>query len=429
MKGRTLVAAALAAAVAAGIASAAHAGGLARPNVVSARGVALGGAFTAIADDPSAWYYNPAGAAWGEDAVSLGLEAVYAPRSYTPLPDSTGTPQPAQKASAVAPVPTLGIVVHPRTNGVPSRVAFGAGLWNVFGGQIKFDKFADPNKKAVNSSTDLVFELGAGVAYEVDDVLAIGGDIRMGLGMFSVDATANPIDSNLSSVGVGVGANLGIMLRPVHGLQIGAAWRSGMNVSTSGSGTTGSGTSVTTLDVQQLQKWPQVGSLGVAVSSGPHLRVSGQVDWTQWSKFDSLLIEFPGAPSSNQNFDLGWKDNWSFRGGAEWRLAGGGAVRVGGYYDTNAVPDRSIERQYLDSNKKGVSGGGTGVFGKWRIDGAVDFTLPGTRTVPDNSADYTGWNPCGPGLGDARPHPCANVAPGDYYGYVVTVELAVARTL
>jgi long-chain fatty acid transport protein len=425
---RSLIAAGLAAAACAALAPAARAGGLARPNVVSARGVALGGAFTAIADDTTAWYYNPAGAAWADDAVSLGLEAVYAPRSYTPLPDSTGAPQPAQKAAALAPVPTLGVVIHPRTDGVPSRLAVGAGIWNVFGGQISFDKFADPNKKAVNSSTDLVFELGAGVAYEVDDVLAIGGDIRMGLGLFSVDASANPIDSTLSAVGVGVGANLGVMLRPVHGLQLGATWRSGMNVSTQGSGTTGSGATITNVDVQQVQRWPQVASLGAAVSAGSHLRLSGQVDWTQWSKFRTLLIEFPGTPGANQTFDLGWQDTWTYRAGAEWRLPGG-AVRVGGYYDTNAVPDRSIERQYLDNNKKGVSAGGSGIFGKWRVDGAIDFTLPGTRTVPDNSADYPGWPSPGPGLGGAPPNVGANTAPGDYYGYVVTIELALARSL
>ena len=81
---------------------------------------------------------------------------------------------------------------------------------------------------------------------------------------------------------------------------------------------------------------------------------------------------------------------------------------------------RTIEREYLDSNKIGVSAGGSGIFGAWRIDGAVDFTLPGTRKVPDNTADYTfGTSKWG----------FANVAPGDYYGYVVTVELAVVRRL
>src|SRR5262249_15338621 len=112
-------------------------------------------------------------------------------------------------------------------------------------------------------------------------------------------------------------------------------------------------------------------------------------------------------------------DNFAVRGGIELET-GFGAVRAGAYYDTNAVPDRTIEREYLDSNKIGVAAGGTGVIGARRLDRAVDFTLPGTRTVKDNTADFQfpggTWN-------------SANVSPGDYYGYVVTVELALARRL
>jgi long-subunit fatty acid transport protein len=209
------------------------------------------------------------------------------------------------------------------------------------------------------------------------------------------------------------------MLRPTKALSIGLTWRSGMNISTQGSGTADfQANTPTTVNVQQVQHWPMQAALGAAVKAGA-VRLAAQLDWTQWSKFDQLLIEFPDQPLNNQVFDLSWHDNFAVRGGVEV-ATGFGAVRAGAYYDTNAVPDRTIEREYLDSNKIGVAAGGTGVFGAWRIDGAVDFTLPGTRTVKDNSADYQfpggTWQ-------------FANVSPGDYHGYVVTVELALARRL
>src|SRR5207244_9988644 len=111
----TLVVAALAA-----LATGARAGGLSRPNLISARGVGRGGAFTGIADDATAWYFNPAGAAWADDGVSVGVEIVYAPRSYVPI-DASGTRGDAQKATAIAPVPAIGFVIHPSSDGVPSR--------------------------------------------------------------------------------------------------------------------------------------------------------------------------------------------------------------------------------------------------------------------------------------------------------------------
>ncbi len=402
------------------LAASAHAGGISRPNQISARGVGLGGAFSGIADDPTCWYFNPAGAAWADDAFAIGGELIYAPRSYTPVA-ADGTRGAPQKATALAPLPSLGIVLHPRSDGVPSRIAFGAGIFNTFGGQISYKDKLPEGMAAVNSSSDLVFELAAGVAYEVDDVFSIGGAVRMGLGYFAVDASSHPVNSNISAIGVGVGATLGAMLRPTPKLQIGLTWRSAMNVSTQGSGTAEFMTGVpSNVNVQQVQHWPQQASLGAAVWAAPKVRVAAQLDWTQWSSFSTLLIEFPDQPQNNQNLDLDWRNTWTARGGAELILPKG-AIRAGAYFDTKAVPDRTIERQYLDNDKIGVSAGGTGIFGAWHLDGALDVTLPGTRVVPDNTATFT--------LPSGANYPFANIAPGDYYGYVVTVELALARRL
>lgn len=395
-------------------ASSAHAGGLARPNIISARGVGLGGAFTAIADDPTAWYANPAGAAWADDGFAIGAEFVYAPRSYTPV-DAAGTRGPAQTATAVAPLPALGVIVHPRIDGAPSRLALGAGIWNNFGGQIHYPKMADPAQRAINSTTDLVFEVGAGAAYEVDDTFAIGGTLRLGVGVFSVDANSLPLDANLSASGVGVSATLGALFRPTPKLTIGASWRAGMDIATAGSGQIGA---MGTLNVKHVQKWPQIASLAVAVAAASKLKVTGQLDWTQWSRFDRLSIEFPDNPSLVQILDFDWNDTWTVRGGAEYGLAHG-AIRAGAYYDTSAVPDRTIERTYLDSNKIGVAVGGSAMLGAWRFDGALDFTLPGTRKVPDNRPDFSA----------AAWATQANIAPGEHSGSVLTLELAAMRRI
>ena len=53
--------------------------GLSRPNVVGARAIGMGGAFTGIADDPTAVWYNPAGTAmYGDNVGYVGVELVIA---------------------------------------------------------------------------------------------------------------------------------------------------------------------------------------------------------------------------------------------------------------------------------------------------------------------------------------------------------------
>jgi long-chain fatty acid transport protein len=405
---------ALAAAIVA-VATPAAAGGLSRPNLISARGVGLGGAFTAIADDVTALHFNPAGLAYQVPSFALGVELVVAPRSYTPiLPDGTrGDPQ---EATPIVPVPALGITGRFANDGVPSNFTLGIGVWNTFGGQVHYDKM--PGGSALDATEDVVVEIVPGFAYRFDDRLAFGASLRIGVGLFAVEATQMPVDSELSARGLGVSYTGGVLVTPVDALRIGLTWRAPLTIRTEGSGTVELPGGTETRDVRHTQQWPQQLSLGVVARVAPAVRLTGQLDWSDWSRVDVIAVEFPSDASLNQNYDVDWNDNVAIRAGGEYTASERLALRGGAYFDSNAVPDRTIERQYLDDNKFGVSAGASArIAGKWRLDGAIDVTLPGSRTVDDNSDELSSWRDR------------ANVAPGDHEGSVFTLELAVSRQL
>ena len=386
-----------------------HAGGLSRPNGISARGVGLGGAFTALADDVTALFFNPGALADIEPQASAGGELVVGPRTYTP-PGG-----PAQSTTVVAPVPSLGAAGRfTNADDRPSALTFGAGLWNTFGGKVDFPKTGMP---ALDSTQDAMLEATAGAALRVSDKLSLGAALRVGIGLFSLDSTMKPFDSSLSASGVGLGGALGAIIKPTEILRVGVAWRSAMHISASGSGTVTMPSGPEQEQITHDQHWPQQASLGVALLPQPALRVSAQVDWTQWSTVNELTVQFPSAPQLDQVYNEGWHDNWTVRAGGEYAVSPALAVRAGAYFDTAAVPDRTIERQYLDSNKVGVAAGTSVRAAGWRVDAAVDVVLPSTRTVPDNTAATTAF-PAD-----------ANIAPGDYKGTLVTFELAVAHPL
>ena len=145
--------------------------------------------------------------------------------------------------------------------------------------------------------------------------------------------------------------------------------------------------------------------------------MSAQVDLTGWTSFEQLAVRFPARPAADQVYALDWDNTLSFRLGAQWQATPTVAVRAGAYVDGNAVPDRTIERQYLDSTKTGGSIGGGVRFGAWRVDGAFDLVAGPPRTVPDNSAEVGAFS----GL--------ANIAPGEHDGSVYTFELALGRRM
>lgn len=405
-----------------GIASSARAGGLGRPNPISARGVGMGGAFAAFADDFTGLAFNPAGLADAAPSVTLGGELVIAPRRYTPrLPD--GTDGPDQTTSPVIPLPALGAVGRFSTDGMPSAFTLGIGVWNTFGGQVSYAKQIDPATQtpiaAVDAVRDAVIEIVPGFAYRVDDRLAFGAALRVGIGLFSLDATQKPLDSNLSATGVGLSYAAGAVYRPTPAVRIGLAWRAPLTIRTTGSGTVEfpDPIGIDTVDVEHTQRWPQQVSLGLGVVPRPGLRVAAQLDWAGWSRVNAIAVEFPDNPTLDQVYPVDWNDNFTVRAGGELRIGPALTVRAGAYFDSNAVPDRTIERQYLDDQKLGVAAGASVTLGPWRADLGVDVVLPGSRTVPDNRADLASW--------PER----ANVAPGEHAGSVLGLAFAVVRAL
>lgn len=386
---------------------AAEAGGIARPNILSARGLSLGGAFVAVADDATAWHFNPAGTVFAGANVHLGAELVIAPRTFKPLDSS----QPEQSPETpIVPLPALGVVAK-----VGDRVTLGAGAWNTYGGQLTYPD--QGLRGVIDHSQNAVFELVGGVGYQVNERVAIGGTVRLGIGLFKVQTTAKPVDSDLSASGVGLGASLGAMWRASEKVTVGASWRSGLDVRTTGDGSLMLPAGPLPVEVVHTQTWPQSASVGSAVAVSPRVMWSVELGWTQWSRFETLDVTFPGTEQVNQSFPLDWVDNYSVRSGVQWKVSPGLALRTGLYFDTNAIPDQNIERQYLDRNKLGGSlGFGLG-SGVWRFDFGADFLGGAGRTVPDNSAEVGAF----PEL--------ANAAPGEYSSLLFTFEAALVRRL
>ncbi len=393
------------------IAGSAHAGGLARPNGISARGVGMGGAFTAWADDASAVIFNPAALDTVDPQGDVGGELVVGPRSYTPVADD-GTRGPAQQATVVSPAPSAGVVGRFWYDDAPSRFTLGAGIYNTFGGKVSFPKTGAP---ALDSTGDTATEIAAGTSLRISDRFSIGATFRLGIGLFALDATMNPFDAHLTASGIGVAMGLGALVRPTDTTRIGVSWRSPLRITTSGSGVVTFDTGPVDEQVRHDQVWPQQASLGGGWAVTPRVKLAAQIDWTEWSQVASLAVRFPASPGLDQVYPEDWNDSWTFRLGTEVAATPALVVRGGAYLDTAAVPDRTIERQYLDSNKLGVAAGVGYRVGDWRIDTALDFVTPHTRTVPNNTASTMAF-PAD-----------RNKAPGDYRGTLVTLELAIAR--
>jgi long-chain fatty acid transport protein len=399
---------------------AASAGGLARPNPISARSVGMGGAFSAIADDPTALHFNPAGLArTTQSNVLIGGEFIVAPRTYEPdLPACETQPDSApcqtqSPTSPVRPLPSLGFSTRLQSEGVPSRLAFGVGVWNSFGGQLEYQD-DPPIGGTLKSTRNAVIEVVPGVAYEVNDVMAIGAAFRLGVGLFDSEAISRPSDAELSAKGIGAGATLGILITPSETLSVGAYYRTALNVTTTGSGVVHTGTDLD-VDVEFTQKWPQQAGMSVAMVPVDKVTLAVQFDWIGWSLVDIISPQFAGDPALTRQAAIvtDWDDNYQLHAGAQVEPSKKLAIRGGFTFDSIAVTPRLRERQFLDGNSIFLAlGGSYHLTKKLRVDTAFEYGPGGTTTIPNNAMEVSAW--------PSR----ANVAPGDHSGQLYTLELA-----
>ncbi|HWE31152.1 MAG TPA: hypothetical protein VHB97_24260, partial [Polyangia bacterium] len=127
------------------LSSHAHAAGLSRPNVVGARAIGMGGAFTAVADDPTAVWYNPSGTAiYGDNVGYVGGELIFTNRSYTPDAQSplgqAGITNKITENTAPTFIPVLGFTTRfGLGKNAPTRFAFSIAAYDAYGGSISFN--------------------------------------------------------------------------------------------------------------------------------------------------------------------------------------------------------------------------------------------------------------------------------------------------
>lgn len=376
----------------------AHGAGLSRPNIVGARAIGMGGAFTAIADDPTAVWYNPAGTAlYGDNVFYLGGELVAPQRSYTPDAQSPLGQAGITKKITENTTPTAIPVVGATTRfgfgkSAPTRFAFSIAAYDPYGGSISFSpsdissKTIDPNTGkpkilGISSTEILDYELTPTLAYQVSDLFTFGAGLRIGINSFSVTDTESADAAVLNGSGVGIGGVFGVMLRPHRLIQIGAVYRTELSTSISGSGPLiVNPKAAMNTDFGLHITWPQSAGLGITVYPHRRLLFSVQADWTAWSSVQQLSLNFASL-GLVQAREMRYMDTYSIHAGVQGVITRFLVLRVGGAFDSNAVPDRTMRRENTD-NLKGTVSAGLGLH-VWKvfIDAAFEVLVPGPARV------------------------------------------------
>jgi len=369
-----------------GLAKTVRASGITDTYGVGSRAIALGGAFTAVADDFSATYYNPAGLgqikghhfaleyhytmpdievkkANGEDLVLYG-------------PDGEVRTDPTDSAAGSGldlGLPEIGFVLDiNKIAKLPVKTTFGLVACTPEQGDIAYrihDMPPDqPHLIRYGDNFDRI-TLAVGVGVEaVKDIIYIGGGVQAmlyGPGSFYVDgltlAPGNVVSTSEFGALFKYEPMFGLLFTPLDKrVRIGLSWKDEQELRLGVIPVTAT-VSVGGLDVNVPMNLdinafftPEEYSAGLAFDFDP-LLISLEVNKQMWSSY-----EYSVTDSYHYTQPADFEDTYNYRVGLEYKLNKKTSLMAGYYRQPSPVPDQSGRvSNYIDLDKDCFSLGGS----------------------------------------------------------------------
>ncbi len=342
------------------------------------RALGMGGAFTAVADDGSCIYYNPAGMSQIEGTeVAAGISFIFPEIDYE-MPNGV-----TEKNNKNAYAPTLFITHH-----LTDKFGIGLGLYSPYARDAVFnDDLANgfPSQKAKMVRTDL----SPVVSYQVLEQLSVGAGLIGSYGVINQSIPAGPtLRISDKSEGFGLGGIMGLLWKINKYIQVGSTYRTRVTVQQRGDRTMEQDGTTVTSDSRSDIHYPSSLGLGIAVKPIEKLTLALDGDWYEWSYMKTITTRTDLWPDST--VDLATENSWDFRVGGEYQLPQQWAVRAGYGYLQGAIPNTNILPCKPDANTHEFDVGIGKRIGNWRADLVYEYMFTDEEETSTNIYGYNG---------------------------------------
>lgn len=370
------------------LASVSFAGGF-QINEQGARAMSLAGAFTGLANDPSAIYFNPAG------IVQLkGTKFYFGTTTITPLASFTyGEGDKARDYEMKGQLFTpINFYV---TQEITDKLFVGLGVNNPYGLGTKWDPSWLGRYLAVNTEIRTFFFTPV-VAYKLFDNLAISVGASYVMADVTIErkaANPNPTQQEpmiaMTGDASSFGFNAGLLYKVNDVLQLGLSYKSEVKFDFSGTATSTPATFTHPLlkinlpfpngDITAPLTTPQNLTLGLAYNPQKDLTVTADFQYVGWQSYDKLEVTFAtydldlNPANGQQNVSTAKRDyqnTYIARVGFEYNYSDNLSLRCGVLYDKNPVKTEYVDPTLPDSDRLGFN---FGIGGKLTDKLGIDF--------------------------------------------------------
>lgn len=248
------------------------------------------------------------------------------------------------------------------------------------------------------------------ISHEILPGLSVGAGLQIQfLDLQKFQTTTGPLGgglrTNLQGDSTDVGWTVGVNWRPTPSTSIGLGWRSAITHSLEGFFEL-QGAAPDTAIIADIDT-PDKVTLSFTQDVAAHARVSGTVEWTQWSRAGNqpVFIAANGAPllaaGRPVTVDLQWEDGWFFALGGEYDVNQKLTLRAGGAYEISPIQEPSQRLLQLpDADRIWAS---IGASYKWNETTVLDFAYSHVFVEDETfSRTSANGNPASLGTGTAE---------------------------
>ncbi len=348
-----------------------------------ARASGMGSTATAIADGPSAVSRNPAG------LVQVNGTRIYVGATAVSLSSRFENGQDEEETENTIYFPPHAYLTHRLSR----RFSAGIGIYSPYGiGGRTWDKNGLTRYVSTENTIGTI-NVHPVLAYRVFPWLSLGGGPFLLYAFQGAEYKTDQSflggedgDYTFEGEGYGYGFTVGLLFFPEKLFRIGLTYRSGFRVDIEGEaeleglalplrplfGGKGFKTDAT-IDVD----FPRIISAGLSYRLSPRWLFGVDVDFVQWSSFDSLEADYeqevPAAGFTDTDIIMDWNDAWNFNFGVEYSFSGFLALRAGYTFAQGQVPETTFSPAQPEADQHGFSLGFGLSWEKYALD--VFYTL------------------------------------------------------
>lgn len=370
-----------------------------------AQGNAFAGA-TAGAEDVSYMFFNPAALGWGRGVEVEAITTYIAPRSKLEDASSStaantliGGRDKHGDVGEDAVVPAFYAAAP-----LPAGVRLGLGINAPFGLATDYPNNWVGRYHGVESKLTTV-NINPALSWRATDWLSLGagfqaqyadGELSNAVDFGLIGATLqNPIPNAVPGSQDGFarldgddwayGWNAGVLVEPVKGTRVGVAYRSEIDHELEGdvdfSGDSAgianslrAGGAFIDSDARLDVTTPATLSFGVHQEVSQRWVLMAEAQWTDWSTFDQLTVEFDNPAQPDNVTEEEWEDSWFFAVGSTYQATDTVTLRAGVAYDQSPVKNKFRTPRIPDSDRYWLSlGAGWQPLSWVDIDGSFTY--------------------------------------------------------